>query len=67
VEVSWRRLVQAGRILGADDELWERIFRVSFDDLDQEWGPQITELIDGADLSREEVRMIARTRDDCAL
>ena len=67
VEVPWRRLVQAGRILGANDELWEQILRLSFDDLDQEWGARITELIDGADLSREEVRMIARTRDDCAV
>ena len=67
VEVPWRRLVQAGRILGAEDELWEQILRLSFDDLDQEWGARITELIDGADLSREEVRMIARTRDDCAV
>ena len=69
VEVPWRRLVQAGRILGANDELWEQILRLSFDDqnLDQEWGPLITELVDGADLSREEVRMIARTRDDCVV
>lgn len=66
VEVPWRRLVQAGRILGANDEVWEQILEVSFDDGGQEWGPRITELIDGADLSREEVRMIVRTREDCA-
>ncbi|KAF8268953.1 TIP-1 family-domain-containing protein [Lactarius quietus] len=67
IEVPWRRLVQAGRILGANDELWEQILKLSFDDLDQEWGQRITELIDGEDLSREEVRMIARTRDDCVV
>ncbi|KAH9050479.1 TIP-1 family-domain-containing protein [Lactarius hengduanensis] len=67
VEVPWRRLVQAGRILGANDEAWEQILGVSFDNLGQEWGPRITGLIDGADLTREEVRMIARARADCAL
>jgi hypothetical protein len=67
VEVPWRRLVQAGRILGANEDVWEQILEVSFDDHGQEWRPRITELIDGADLSREEVRMIARTREDCAL
>jgi hypothetical protein len=67
VEVPWRRLVQAGRILGANDELWEQILRLAFDDLEQEWGPRVIELIDGADLSREEVRMIAKTRDDCVI
>jgi len=67
VEVPWRRLIQAGRILGADDEAWEEILRASFDNLDPEWGSRITELIGGTDLSSEEVRMIARTREDCAL
>ena len=67
VEVPWRRLIQAGRILGANDEAWKQILEVSFDDHGQEWGARITELIDGADLSREEVRMVAKTREDCAL
>ncbi|KAF8272961.1 TIP-1 family-domain-containing protein [Lactarius quietus] len=44
--------IEAGRILGANDELWEQILKLSFDDLDQEWGQRITESIDGADLSR---------------
>jgi hypothetical protein len=70
VEVPWRRLVQAGRILGADDEVWTEILKVSFDDVGpdaEEWETRVTELIDGAELSREEVRMIARTREDCVL
>ncbi|KAI0257312.1 TIP-1 family-domain-containing protein [Lactifluus subvellereus] len=68
VEVPWRRLVQAGRVLGADDEAWAQILKVSFDDLGQEeWEHKATELIHGAELSREEVRMISRTREDCTL
>lgn len=68
VEVPWRRLVQAERVLGADDEVWAQILKVSFDDLGQEeWEHKATELIRGAELSREEVRMIARTREDCKL
>jgi RAD50-interacting protein 1 len=68
VEAPWRRLVQAGRILGAEDQVWAQILKVSFDDLDKEgWEHKITKLIHGAELSREEVRMIARTREDCIL
>jgi RAD50-interacting protein 1 len=68
VEVPWRRLVQAGRVLGADDEVWAQILKVSFNDLGQEeWEHSLTELIHGTELSREEVRLIARTREDCML
>lgn len=68
VEVPWRRLVQAGRILGADYEAWTEILEVSFDDLGlEEWETKIMTLMDGVELSREEVRMIARTREDCPL
>ena len=68
VDVPWRRLVQAGRVLGADNEVWTRILEVSFDDVGmEEWENRISGLIDGADLSREEIRMIVRTREDCAI
>ncbi len=68
VEVPWRRLVQAGRVLGADDEVWMRILKISFDDVGQEdWETRMMELMDGVELSREEIRMIARTREDCPL
>ena len=68
VEVPWRPLVQAGRVLGADDEVWTQILRVSFDDIGlEEWETRMMNLMDGVDLSREEVRMIARTREDCTL
>jgi hypothetical protein len=68
VEVPWRRLVQAGRILGADYEVWTEILEVSFDDVGlEEWETKMMTLMGGVELSREEVRMIARTREDCPL
>ncbi len=68
VEVPWRRLVQAGRVLDADDEVWMRILKASFDDVGlEEWETRMAELVDGVELSREEIRMIARTREDCPL
>ncbi|KAI9511767.1 TIP-1 family-domain-containing protein [Russula earlei] len=55
VEVPWRRLVQAGRILGADDEVWTQILARSFDDVGlEEWETRAVELIGGAELSRDE-------------
>jgi hypothetical protein len=68
VEVPWRRLVQAGRILGADDEAWAQILKALFDDVGlEEWEIRIMNLVGGVELTREEVRMIARTREDCPL
>jgi hypothetical protein len=68
VEVPWRRLTQAGRVLGADDEVWIQILELSFDDIGiEEWETRVADLIGGAELSREEIRMIARTREDCAI
>jgi RAD50-interacting protein 1 len=68
VEVPWRRLAQAGRVLGADDEIWVQILNILFDDVGiEEWEPRITDLIGGTELSHEEIRMIARTREDCAV
>jgi hypothetical protein len=68
VEVPWRRLVQASRVLGADDEFWMRILKLSFDDVGlEEWEARMVELMDGVELSREEIRMVARTREDCPL
>jgi hypothetical protein len=68
VEVPWRRLVQAGRVLSADDEVWAQILKVSFDDAGlEEWETRTMNLMDGVELSREEFRMIARTREDFPL
>ncbi len=45
-----------------------RILKISFDDVGQEdWETRMMELMDGVELSREEIRMIARTREDCPL
>jgi hypothetical protein len=67
-EVPWRRLVQAGRVLGADDEFWMQILKALFDDVGlEEWETRAMNLMDGVELTREEVRMIARTREDCPL
>jgi hypothetical protein len=68
VEVPWRRLAQAGRVLGSDDEVWMQILKLSFDDVGiEEWESRVDDLIGGTELTREELRMIARTREDCAI
>jgi RAD50-interacting protein 1 len=68
VEVPWRRLAQAGRVLGADDEVWMQILKLSFEDVNvEEWETRVADLVGGTELSREEIRMIARTREDCAI
>ena len=45
-----------------------RILKVSFDDVGlEEWEARMVELMECVELSREEIRMIARTREDCPL
>ena len=68
VGVPWRRLAQAGRVLGADNEVWMHILKLSFDDVGmEEWESRVTDLVGGTELSRDEIGMIARTREDCAI
>ena len=66
VEAPWRRLLEAGRVVGAEGERWDAIVAASFGTLsDDEWGARMTDLVDETELSRGEVCMIAKTRTDC--
>ncbi|KAA1468489.1 hypothetical protein DENSPDRAFT_833787 [Dentipellis sp. KUC8613] len=68
VEGPWRRLLEAGRIVGAEGDLWEGVTSAAFGTMgDAEWEARMLELVDAAELSREEVCRVARIRADCAL
>ncbi|THH21006.1 hypothetical protein EW146_g461 [Bondarzewia mesenterica] len=66
VEAPWRRLLEAGQTIGAEGERWDGIVQASFGPMkDSAWEARMAELVDGTELSREEVCMIAKTRTDC--
>ncbi|KAH8100492.1 RINT-1 family protein [Cristinia sonorae] len=64
-EAPWRSLLEAGRIVAADGERWRGIVQSTFGmNQDQEWEKNMLELVGFAELSREEVGQIIRTRAD---
>ncbi|VDB92161.1 unnamed protein product [Peniophora sp. CBMAI 1063] len=60
-EAPWARLVQAGRVVGAEGDVWEGVLRVAsgFYGLDN-----MEEYVGGTELSEEEVGMIVGVRAD---
>lgn len=65
-EAPWRSLLQAARVVGAQDGQWERIVDATFGTAsDADWEQEMREVVGLAELSREEVSQIIRTRTDC--
>ena len=59
-------MLQAARVVGAQDSEWTRIVDATFGTAsDREWEEVMTEVVGFAELSREEVTQIIRTRTDC--
>lgn len=66
VEAPWRSLLQAARVVGAEGELWEKVVDATFGTAsDQDWEAAMVDLVGFAELTREEVGQVIRTRTDC--
>ncbi|KAG7098927.1 hypothetical protein E1B28_000822 [Marasmius oreades] len=64
VETPWARLVQAGRIVGADEETTSQITHATFSTLSQkEWEEQMISMIGFQELDREEVGRLLRRQE----
>ncbi|KAI0095281.1 TIP-1 family-domain-containing protein [Irpex rosettiformis] len=65
-EAPWRSLLQGGRIIGAQGETWVKVVDATLGtSSDSEWETVMVELIGFAELTREDVSRIIRTRADC--
>lgn len=65
-EAPWRSLLQAGRIVGAQDESWSKIMDATFGAVDdQQWEAVMTDVVGLSEMSREDVSRVVRTRVDC--
>ena len=65
-EGPWRPLLQAARVVGAQDDVWTRLVDATLGMADDDtWEAQMRELVGVAELSREEVGQVIRTRTDC--
>ncbi|GJE85916.1 RINT-1 family protein [Phanerochaete sordida] len=66
VEAPWRGLLQAARVVGATGAVWARVVDATLGTAgDEEWEAAMLELVGFAELTREEVGQIVRTRTDC--
>lgn len=60
------RFLQAGRIVGAQDESWSKIMDATFGAVDdQQWEAVMTDVVGLSEMSREDVSRVVRTRVDC--
>ncbi|KDQ54870.1 hypothetical protein JAAARDRAFT_160141 [Jaapia argillacea MUCL 33604] len=70
VEAPWRRLIQAGRIIGAEGERWKRVVEATVGSGgrkmlgDGEWEEEMMDVLGYCELSREEVGQVLRMRVD---
>lgn len=65
VEGPWRRLVEAGRLLGAQGEDWKKIRELTFGrSEDEEWEQGILAIVGMSELTRDEVGTVLKTRED---
>ncbi|KAF9065415.1 TIP-1 family-domain-containing protein [Rhodocollybia butyracea] len=64
VEAPWLRLIEAGRLVGAEDELRDKIVTATFGSTDEEeWEGVMVQVVGSGELSREEVGRILRRRE----
>ncbi|KAF7340034.1 hypothetical protein MVEN_01921300 [Mycena venus] len=64
VEAPWLKLLQAGRLVGLEGDVWDKVGRVTFGTQDQtEWEDLMLEITGSSELPREEVQRILKSRD----
>ncbi|KAJ3570874.1 hypothetical protein NP233_g4116 [Leucocoprinus birnbaumii] len=66
VEAPWAKLLQAGRLIALDGDLWDKVVDSTFGTASQdEWGEVMRTSTGHSELSRDTVRNVLRRRDDC--
>ena len=66
VETPWRRLLQAGRLLSAEGDVWTAILDATFGmQPDDEWEHTVYGYLGPLQFEREDVAKILQIREDC--
>lgn len=66
LEAPWLKLLQAGRLVGADGEKWNKIIDVTFGTQHAgRWESVMTQILGYTEMNREEVERILKSRGDC--
>lgn len=66
VEAPWGKLVQAGRLVALEGDVWEKVVDATFGVCNhEEWEGVMRDTTGHSELSRDAVGNILRRRDDC--
>ncbi|KAF5356120.1 hypothetical protein D9756_004054 [Leucocoprinus leucothites] len=66
VEAPWGKLLQAGRLVALEGDVWDKIVNVTFGVSSQEDWEEVMRSVTGySELSRDSVGNVLRRRDDC--
>lgn len=64
VEAPWAKLLQAGRLVGADREAWDTIVTATFGTVNEtEWEQVMLDVTGVSEMSREDVSKLLRRRE----
>ena len=64
VEAPWAKLLQVGRLVGAESEVWDGAVSATFGTTEEaEWEQTMLELTGVSELSREDVSKLLRRRE----
>ncbi|KZT74918.1 hypothetical protein DAEQUDRAFT_659434 [Daedalea quercina L-15889] len=65
-EAPWRQLLQASRLIALEGSRWQQVIDSTFGvTADEDWEEIMLETVGAAELGRQEVEQILRTREDC--
>lgn len=66
IESPWLTLLQAGRLVGIEGKVWERVVNSTFGSTSEEaWDGVMREVVGVNEMGREEVKRVLMTREDC--
>lgn len=65
VEAPWLKLLEAGRLIGAEGETWEKAVQVTFGTTaTEEWEETMVEIVGFSEIGRDEVGRLLRRRQN---
>lgn len=66
VEAPWGKLLQAGRLIGLEGEVWDKVVHTTLGTLgEDQWEKNMRGMTGYSELSKDVVERILRCREDC--
>ena len=66
VDAPWVKLLQAGRLASAEDDVWNALLNATFGtQTGEDWETEMTRIVGSVELGRDEVARVLKRRADC--